>query len=266
MVELRPARILPRRCGLHRRMAGACGRDFAAARCGNQPCLQWGNAGGQDRSAFRGGRSLALVAAGLAGLALASAVEAQVVASRIWPARDYTRLTIESKTELKYELFAVKDPDRLVLDLETDVTPALAELDGKVAAEDPYVKGLRIARNRPGVVRVVLDLKAEVKPQAFTLSPIAEYGYRLVLDIHPLVAVDPLAQLIEEGARPQPAPAAPEKPTAARPAIIVIDAGHGGEDPGAIGRRGTREKNVTLMIAKRLKKLIDAEPNMRAML
>src|SRR4051812_3292948 len=262
MVELRPARILPRRCGLHRRMAGACGRDFAAARCGNQPCLQWGNAGGQDRSAFRGGRSLALVAAGLAGLALASAVEAQVVASRIWPARDYTRLTIESKAELKYEVFSVKDPDRLVLDLETEVTPALAELDGKVAADDPYIRGLRVARNRPGVVRVVLDLKAEVKPQAFMLSPVAEYGYRLVLDIHPIVALDPLAQLIEQGTKPD----TPAAPAMVRLATIVIDAGHGGEDPGAIGRRGTREKNVTLMIAKRLKALIDAEPNMRAFL
>ncbi len=149
-----------------------------------------------------------------------------------------------------------------MLDLETDVTPALAELDGKVAADDPYIKGLRVARNRPGIVRVVLDLKAEVKPQAFTLSPVAEYGYRLVLDIHPLVALDPLAQLIEQGTKPE----TPAAPTVARLATIVIDAGHGGEDPGAIGRRGTREKNVTLMIAKRLKALIDAEPNMRAVL
>src|SRR3954468_2129071 len=262
MVELRPARILPRRCGLHRRMARACGRDFAAGRYGNQPCLQRGIAGGEDRSALRRGRSLALIAAGLAGLALRSAVEAQVGASRIWPARDYTRLTIESKAELKYEMFAVKDPDRLVLDLETDVTPALAELDGKVAADDPYIKGLRLARNRPGIVRVVLDLKAEVKPQAFILSPVAEYGYRLVLDIHPLVALDPLAQLIEKGTRPE----TPAAPRVARVSIIVIDAGHGGEDPGAIGKRGTREKNVTLSIAKRLKALIDAEPNMRAVL
>lgn len=210
---------------------------------------------------------MALVAAGLACLALAGAADAQVLASRIWPARDYTRLTIESKAELKYEVFSVKDPDRLVLDLETDVTPALAELDGKVAADDPYIKGLRVARNRPGVVRVVLDLKAEVKPQAFTLSPVAEYGYRLVLDIHPVVALDPLAQLIEQGAKPEaPAAPAPERPSIVRLATIVIDAGHGGEDPGAIGRRGTREKNVTLMIAKRLKALIDAEPNMRAFL
>lgn len=153
-----------------------------------------------------------------------------------------------------------------MLDLETDLTPALAELDGKVAADDPYIKGLRVARNRPGIVRVVLDLKAEAKPQSFTLSPIAEYGHRLVLDIYPAVAVDPLAQLIEQGAKPAVPAAAPEKPAVARLATIVIDAGHGGEDPGAIGRRGTREKNVTLMIARRLKALIDAEPNMRALL
>jgi N-acetylmuramoyl-L-alanine amidase len=113
----------------------------------------------------------------------------------------------------------------------------------------------------------VLDLKAEVKPQAFTLSPIAEYGHRLVLDIHPLVAVDPLAELIAESAKaPPPAPAPAGKPSVARLAIIVIDAGHGGEDPGAIGRRGSREKDITLMIAKRLKTLVDAEPNMRALL
>src|SRR3954467_707487 len=204
MVELRAARLLPSRRGLHRRMARACGRSFATARYGNRPYLQRAIPASDGRSPFRRGRSLALIAAGFACLALAGAADAQVIASRIWPARDYTRLTIESKAELKYEMFAVKDPDRLVLDLETDVTPALAELDGKVAADDPYIKGLRLARNRPGIVRVVLDLKAEVKPQAFILSPVAEYGYRLVLDIHPLVAVDPLAQLIDEGVRPQP--------------------------------------------------------------
>ncbi|HYR36478.1 MAG TPA: N-acetylmuramoyl-L-alanine amidase [Burkholderiales bacterium] len=213
---------------------------------------------------------MACLAAGLACLFLASA-EAQVVASRIWPARDYTRLTLESKSELKYQMFAVKEPERLVLDLETDLTPALAELDGKVAGEDPYIKGLRVARNRPGVIRVVLDLKAEVKPQIFTLSPIAEYGHRLVLDIHPLVAVDPLAELIAERAKlpPPEVPAASPptaKPSVARLATIVIDAGHGGEDPGAIGRRGSREKDITLMIARRLKALIDAEPSMRALL
>jgi N-acetylmuramoyl-L-alanine amidase len=106
---------------------------------------------------------------------------------------------------------------------------------------------------------VVLDLKQEVKPQVFTLKPIGDYGYRLVLDLHPLVAVDPLAQLIEETSKEK-------RSNTIRLATIVIDAGHGGEDPGAIGRRGSREKDITLTIAKRLKALVDNEPNMRALL
>jgi N-acetylmuramoyl-L-alanine amidase len=122
---------------------------------------------------------------------------------------------------------------------------------------------LRVARNRPGVVRVVLDLKADVKPQIFNLPPIADYGHRLVVDIYPLVAIDPVAVLIEES---QKRPQRPAKPGDARLATIVIDAGHGGEDPGAIGRRGSREKDITLNIARRLKKLVDAEPSMRALL
>jgi N-acetylmuramoyl-L-alanine amidase len=154
-----------------------------------------------------------------------------------------------------------------VLDLETEMTPALAELDGKVVPDDPYIKGLRAARNRPGVVRVVLDLKAEVKPQVFTLAPVAEYGHRLVLDIYPAVAPDPLAQLIEETRKADELrKQRNEQPKVARLATIVIDAGHGGEDPGAIGKHGTREKNVTLAIARRLKDLVDGEPNMRALL
>jgi N-acetylmuramoyl-L-alanine amidase len=158
-------------------------------------------------------------------------------------------------------VFSVKDPERLVLDLETpELSAALTELNGKVTADDPYVQGLRVAKNRPGVVRVVLDLKAEVKPQVFVLKPIGEYAHRLVLDIHPVNAVDPLMALLQ-----QPEPALP-RDKVARLATIVIDAGHGGEDPGAIGRRGSREKDITLNIAKRLKALIDAEPNMRAVL
>ena len=168
----------------------------------------------------------------------------------------------------------MKDPERLVLDLEgVEIGPALAELNNKVAAGDPYIDKLRVARNRPGVVRVVLDLKAEVKPQAFTLKPIGEYGHRLVLDIYPLVAVDPLAALIESAGKlpPRTEPAGPqaparEKPRVARMATIVIDPGHGGEDPGARGRRGSLEKEITLTIARRLKDLVEAEPDMRAVL
>jgi N-acetylmuramoyl-L-alanine amidase len=216
-----------------------------------------------------------------------------VLSTRIWPARDYTRVTLESKNELKFSLFAVKDPERLVLDLESvEIGPALAELHGKVTPGDPYIEKLRVGKNRPGVVRVVLDLKAEVKPQAFALKPIGDYGHRLVLDVYPVVPPDPLAALIEaDGKLPvpsaeerpgapgapaaSPAPASPAPvtpaPAAARPkvarlATIVIDPGHGGEDPGALGRLGSREKDVTLIVAKRLKALVDAEPEMRALL
>jgi N-acetylmuramoyl-L-alanine amidase len=169
----------------------------------------------------------------------------------------------------------VKDPERLVLDLEgVEFGPALAELNNKVATGDPYIDKLRVGRNRPGVVRLVLDLKAEVKSQVFTLKPIAEYGHRLVLDLYPLVPPDPLAALIEaDGKLPKKAEPPekgvappPDKPRVARMATIVIDPGHGGEDPGARGRRGSREKDITLTIATRLKALVDAEPDMRAVL
>ncbi len=229
---------------------------------------------------------MALCAA-LAAVLVAGAAQAQVVSTRIWPASVYTRVTIESKQELKYQLFTVKNPERLVLDLEgVEFNAALEELNGKVTANDPYIEKLRAGRNRPGVTRIVLDLKTEVKPQAFTLKPIADYGHRLVLDIYPLVAQDPLAALFQSEGRnaprteppaeaapaPAPAPAAavepapPARPKVARLATIVIDPGHGGEDPGALGRMGSREKDITLVIAKRLKALVDAEPNMRAVL
>ncbi len=216
------------------------------------------------------GRRLAALCLGALALFLSAALaEAQVLSTRIWPAKDYTRVTLESKTEIKFSVFSVKNPERLVVDLEgVDLGPALAELDGKVATGDPYIEKLRVARNRPGVVRLVLDLKVEVRPQLFTLKPIAEYGHRLVLALYPVVAPDPLAALIEaQGKLPKPDEIRPPaKPKVARLATIVIDPGHGGEDPGARGRLGSREKDITLVIAQRLKALIDAEPDMRAVL
>jgi N-acetylmuramoyl-L-alanine amidase len=220
-------------------------------------------------------RGLAVAGAAAVLLCGVAAARADVVATRIWPARDYTRVTFETRNELKYALFAVKDPARLVLDLDgVDAGPVLNELQHKVAAGDPYIASLRVALNRPGVTRVVLDLKAEVKPQVFTLKPIADYGHRLVLDLYPVVAPDALAALLELdgkiiGSRPETVPAKDPwaaKPRVARLATIVIDAGHGGEDPGARGRRGSHEKDITLLIARRLKGLIDAEPEMRALL
>ena len=162
-----------------------------------------------------------------------------------------------------------------MLDFEgAEMSPALAELHGKVTTGDPYIEKLRVGRYRPGVQRLVLDLKTEVKAQAFTLKPIADYGHRLVLDLYPLVAPDPLALLIEQTEKaippvatvPTPYPSTPKPDKVERLAIIVIDAGHGGEDPGALGRRGSREKDITLNIAKRLKALVDSEKNMRALL
>jgi len=252
-----PGALQPRR-PVRRGMAGEGGRPAGRARPLDQAGILWRSAARALGSALRCWPLLAFL--------FATAVEAQVVSTRIWPAKDYTRLTLESREAIDYTIFSLKDPERLVLDLETvDIPPELAELGGKVAANDPYIQGLRVARNRPGVVRLVLDLKSEVKPQIFTLPPIADYGYRLVLDIHPLVAVDPLAVLIEETQK-RPTPPAQPKPGVARIATIVIDAGHGGEDPGAIGKRGSREKDITLDIARRLKALVDAEPNMRALL
>jgi N-acetylmuramoyl-L-alanine amidase len=214
-------------------------------------------------------RCLEALVAGLSALALqcaaSPAIADEVVSSaRIWPARDYTRLTLESKAPLKFHLFRLAHPDRLVLDLQgVEPGEALNALEGKVSSDDPYIGKLRVARNRPGVLRLVLDLKSDVKPQVFTLKPIGEYGYRLVLDVYPRVAEDPLLTLIESDSKTTPAY---KDGAVSRLATIVIDPGHGGEDPGARGRHGTYEKNVTLMIGRRLKKLIDAEPGMRAML
>ena len=207
----------------------------------------------------------------------------QISATRVWPSQDYTRVTFEAPVLLKYEVLSLKDPDRLVLDLEdVESTPALSELADKINPNDPYIKGIRMGRFKAGVLRVVLDLKAEVKPQVFMLPPIGDYGHRLVLDLYPLVATDPLLALLDRLEKPQapaesPPPAA--APSVAKPAtppaprrtadrliIVAIDAGHGGEDPGARGRGGTYEKHVTLAIARKLKQRIDQEKNMRAFL
>ena len=237
-------------------MAGAGGSCSRHAGRGTAPRVRPDRTPRPALFAHAGRRGLALLLA----LFFVSSAQADVLAARIWPAPEYTRLTLETKEALKYTLFTVKDPDRLVLEIETDeLASALADLQGKVTVEDPYIKGLRVARNRPGIVRVVLDLKQTVDAQVFTLKPVGEYGYRLVLDLRPLVAIDPVAELLKETSEEKRA-------NMKRLATIVIDAGHGGEDPGAIGRRGTREKDITLTIARRLKTLIDAEPSMRALL
>ena len=184
----------------------------------------------------------------------------RIDSARIWPADDYTRLTLESKEPIQQKLLIIENPDRLVLDLEdVELDDALKQLPSRVGQDDPYIKAIRIGRFKPGVIRIVLDLKTKVSPEIFSLKPVAEYGNRLVLDIYP--KEDALMHLVskdKEGEAP--------KPGKARPIVIAVDAGHGGEDPGAHGLHGSLEKNVTLAIARRLKSLIDEEPNMHAML
>ena len=212
----------------------------------------------------------------------APADAAMVASARLWPAQEYTRLILDAPAPMAHQLLVMKNPDRLVLDFEgVDLNPELEQLPQRVLPGDPYIRAIRIAMYRPGVLRVVLDLKTEVNPQLFALKPVAEYGYRVVLDLYPLTPLDPLMALLEiernEGARePASAESSADKPSAAndragkppsrRRIVVAIDPGHGGEDPGAIGRRGTYEKNVTLAIARKLKALLDDEPGMRAML
>ncbi|HXF46062.1 MAG TPA: AMIN domain-containing protein, partial [Burkholderiaceae bacterium] len=146
---------------------------------------------------------------------------------RVWPAADYTRVTLEHDAPLAFTHFVVRDPLRLVVDIEgIELTPKLKELVGKIEADDPYIALVRIGQNRPNVVRLVIELKAEVTPQVFALDAVGQYQRRLVLDLHPAEAPDPLLALLraQEQAqreranepRPQPRRAAGAEPEVAR--------------------------------------------------
>ena len=237
---------------------------------------------------------------------------ATIMAVRIWPAPDYSRVTIESDGELKAKPLYISSPPRLAVDIEgIELNPALKQLVAKVQADDPNIAGIRVGQYSAGIVRLVIDLKQAIAPQVFSLAPVAAYRDRLVFDLYPTAVADPLAALIKErtqeqrqtadaksateaglgAAKPEPAPdplgdliaqrtqkpassaAATVAPTvppviAAKPAepapvtdrliIIALDPGHGGEDPGAIGPGGTREKDVVLKLAHRLRDRINA--------
>jgi N-acetylmuramoyl-L-alanine amidase len=241
---------------------------------------------------------------------------ATIVAVRVWPAQDYTRVTIESDQALAARHFTAAGPDRLVIDIENlDLSPTLRELVGKVRSDDPYIAGVRVGQNQPRVVRLVVDLKQNVAPQQFELAPVAAYQHRLVFDLYPTTAIDPLAQIIREkeaaerdaakavqdalgefiGGLDKPLPSdpgasgalpPPPSTTVARPdlqtpitppsnavrdkvnrlVIVALDPGHGGEDPGATGPSGLREKDVVLAVALQLRERIDRKPGMRAFL
>ena len=248
---------------------------------------------------------------------------ATIFAVRVWPAKDYTRVTIESDGRLAVRQFFVANPPRLAVDIEgIELNPALRELVRSVQSDDPFISGVRVGQNAPGLVRLVLDLRQAALPQVFNLPPVAAYQHRLVLDLYPAITVDPLDALIAErlaaqsvaapgaasvgspardplgeliaqqsgksaSARPQSAtntvasgaistlptgqnsskntpekafnPASPESSVKTdRLIIVALDPGHGGEDPGAIGPAGTREKDVVLRIALKLRERINA--------
>ncbi len=240
-----------------------------------------------------------------------------IMAVRVWPAKDYSRVTIESDAGLKTKYYFIAEPPRLAVDIEgIDLIPALRELVAKVKPDDPNISGIRVGQNAPGVVRLVVELKQPMMPQVFSLQPVAAYQHRLVFDLYPTKVADPLEALIAERLKDKPAAApvpatdplgdliakqterpapasppptagadrapVPAAPPAAPPEtvgqgaasrnktdrliIVALDPGHGGEDPGAIGPGGTREKDVVLQIALRLRDRINAIPNMRAYL
>ena len=217
---------------------------------------------------------------------------ATIVAVRVWPAPEYSRVTIESDGQLSSRQIVMVNPPRLAVDIEgLDLSPELRELVAKVKADDPFIAGIRVGQQSPGVVRLVVDLKQTAVPQVFTLPPIAAYRNRLVFDFYPVKTVDPLEALIAERMKDKPLPPATPatdplgeliaqqldrpKPAGAPPApaepaqrppppqktdrliIVALDPGHGGEDPGAVGPAGTREKDVVLQIAHRLRDRIN---------
>ena len=259
------------------------------------------------------------------------ALGASIVAVRLWPARDYTRVTIESDQALHATHLLTQAPHRLVVDISNlELSPALRELVGAVRADDPFITGVRVGQFQPRVVRLVFDLKQPVRPEQFTLAPVAAYRHRLVFDLFPMQEVDPLlalirdkeaaeqraAQLVQDAlgeliarvdkpggsalpaaqapqtaasamAQPPvaaasappplvlgtPAPAPPPAPATAeerrrvdRLVIVAIDPGHGGEDPGAVGPTGLREKDVVLAVALQLRDKLNAVPGMRVMM
>jgi N-acetylmuramoyl-L-alanine amidase len=185
----------------------------------------------------------------------------QLTATRLWPSPDYTRITLESNQPIAHQSFALSNPERLVIELKgVEAGTSLNALAAQLTAEDPYIKAIRVGMNRPGVMRVVLDLKVPVKPSVFSLQPREQYGHRLVVDLYSIPSSNTAST---------PAvlpPVKPDAPQYVRLITVAIDAGHGGEDPGAIGANGSHEKDITLALAKKLKQKIDAQENMHAVL
>ncbi|TDR70763.1 N-acetylmuramoyl-L-alanine amidase [Paludibacterium purpuratum] len=204
---------------------------------------------------------------------VSQAAESQLVAVRVWPSSTYTRVTLETSAAVQFKTFTLANPDRLVVDLQgLSLNSILKDIGNQINATDPFIKSARAGQFSPDTVRLVLELKTPIKPQVFTLAPIADFKNRLVVDLYPTGAAaqdDPLLGLLEDynkGTMTQPEVRTRSKPapSSTRPIVIMLDPGHGGEDPGATGPAGNHEKNVVIKIAHLLKTLIEADGNMKA--
>ena len=189
----------------------------------------------------------------LGGLVAPAWADVQVKGVRMWPAPDNTRLVFDLSDPVDHMLFSLKSPDRIVIDLkDAQFSSSLPGFD----FSNSYIKNIRYAARKGNALRFVLDLNTQVRPKSFVLKPHGEYGHRLVIDLFAAAQIPPQKSL----------PRQQTSPERAREVIIAIDAGHGGEDPGAIGRKGTREKDVVLAIARKLERLVKKEPGMRAVM
>lgn len=194
----------------------------------------------------------------------------EVKETRLWPAPDYTRITIESSAKINNDQMMLKNPERIVIDLKgISVNKALKDLSTKLKQNDPNILNIRVGQFTPKVSRIVIDLKKSARVKIFSLPPVAPYKDRLVIDVYP-ASNDKLSNLLNKIEKKQieqkKTPVIKEKPKKKKQVVVAIDAGHGGEDPGAIGKYGTKEKKIVLQIAKKLSKLINADPKMKAYL
>lgn len=209
------------------------------------------------------------------------------VQTRVWPSNEYTRFTIESTEYIKNDQSILKNPDRVVIDLKSiNINNSLTNLSKVDFKDNSSISGVRVAQYDPGTVRIVVDLRHESKIKIFSLKPFKSYGHRLVVDVYH--EEDEIAHLLKQlqgkagddhkdnnqkvedektnlTSKEEPKE---EQPKVAEQAkiIVAIDAGHGGEDPGARGSSGSKEKDITLAIAKKLRDAINKEPNLQGVL